>query len=893
MFLPVPHENLFGFADACVAPPFRGQTTLGAGMISRFAVRTFAIVFAITFVAGVQATYGQAVPQLLPYQTSVVAGGGTTPIAAGASCPVSGKTSLDAYGDGCLATEVQLNAPKYVTEDSAGNIYFSDYGNALIRRVDAVTGIITAVAGGGALALPSATVSDAGLACPSNAANVATDFQGDGCLATDVKLSKPTGVAVSPLTGDVVFADAGLYTVRGISKATGQIYNVAGAVTGVTKPTYGYIANNPTLTPAAVINAATASALDAPYGLHFDSVGNLYIAEEYKDAILVVNTSSATTTVTGVSIPAGTIAKVAGYKSATYGAYCPNGVTGTTGCGYGLWVTGVGASANSSFLDNPYDVTTDPSGNVYIANEYAAAIGQVSTAGILNTYAGTQASASITIQRGPATLPFGTPFGIASDSYGNIYMPDSVTGWIWRVDAVGKYMYVLAGAGPLCSTNVDKYGDGCPASGTIFPTGTLKPTAAAPTYASTPGLSGLFVDASGTLLVGNTVGNLVHKITTNANFGTIQNTSPVQNIEIHFGAGDSAPSASAYALTTNPTNFLLGTPACTLNSDTTSDCIVPVTANTAIATTSGPFSSNLHVVSQMGLTNDFTLSGNLLLQQVSSTTALTVSSTNTNPVAPVTLTASVTPSAGATGTITFMSSGAPIGTPQPLVNGGASIQYTFPLGTYSVTADYSGNPNLYSSDSTVTTITSVIPVFNITPNTTSMTVAQGQFGLNSFAITTAGSYTGTVTFACSNLPANTSCSFSPSSLVVGGAGVNSNTVSLNIVTGATNQASLVKPTNSGPGYRMLLACLMPGAAGIVLLGFGRKKRSRLPIGVLLIGIVLLVAGFSGCASNQPRAAVTPAGTYTVMVTATGTPNVLSTSTNIVQTSSLTLTVTSY
>jgi hypothetical protein len=533
-------------------------------------------------------------------------------------------------------------------------------------------------------------------------------------------------------------------------------------------------------------------------------------------------------------------------------------------------------------------------GNVYIANEFNAAIGQVTSAGILSTYAGTQASATITNQRGLAnSFPFGTPFGVASDSYGNIYMPDSVTGWIWRVDAVGKYMYVLAGAGPLCSTNVDKYGDGCPASGTFFPTGTLKPTAAAPTYASTPGLSGLFVDASGTLLVGNTVGNLVHKITTNANFGTIQNTSPIQNIEIHFGAGDSAPSASAYTLTTNPTNFLLGTPACTLNSDTTSDCIVPVTANTAIATTSGPFSSNLHVVSQMGLTSDFTLSGILLLEQVASTTALTVSSTNTNPVAPVTLTATVTPSAGATGMITFMSNGAPIGTPQPLVNGSASIQYTFPLGTYNVTADYSGNPNLYSSDSTVTTITSVTPVFNITPNTTSMTVAQGQYGLNSFVITTAGGYTGTVSFACSGLPANASCSFSPSSLVVGGAGVNSNTVSLNIVTGATNQASLVKPTISGPGYRMLLACLMPGAAGIMLLGFGRRKRTRLSVGVLLIGIVLLVAGFSGCASNQTKAAATPTGTYTVMVTATGTPNVLSTSTNIVQTSSLTLTVTGY
>jgi len=854
-------------------------------MISRFAVRTFASVLAITFAAGVQALHGQAAPQLLPYQTSVVAGGGTTALIAGAACPVSGKTSLDAYGDGCLATEVQLNAPKYVTEDAAGNVYFSDYSNLLIRRVDAVTGVITAVAGGGTLALPSA----AGTACPSNGSVTATDFQGDGCLATDVKLVKPTGVAVSPLTGDLVFADAGTYTVRGISSKTGAIYNVAGSVSAA-KATYGYIAN----TASATFNAATASALDAPYGLHFDAVGNLYIAEEYKDAILVVNTSAATTTVANVSIPAGTIAKIAGFKSATYGAYCPNGTTGTTGCGYGSWVTG--SSANSSLNDAPYDVTSDASGNVYFANEYAAAIGQITSAGILNTYAGTQASAAITNQRGAATsFPFGTPFGIASDSYGNIYIPDSVTGWIWRVDAVGGNMYVLAGAGPVCASSKDAYGDGCPAGQTKFPNGTLKPAApATPTYASTPGLSGLFVDASGTLLIGDTVANLVHKMTTNTNFGTIAPNDPTQNIEIHFGAGDAAAS---YNLTTNSSFFTLGTATCTYNTgDTTTDCVLPVTANPpASAAGAAGFSSNLRVTSNLGKVGNFTLSGVLSLTLAPSNTVLTLSASSTNPVTPITLTATVGPSSSiSTGdTVTFFSNGVPIGTPQTLVNGSASMQYTFPVGTYSLTAQYSGGYYLEDSTSTATTLTSVIPVFNITPTTPSMTVAQGQYGIDSFSITTIGSYTGTVNFACSGLPANTSCSFSPTSLAVGGTGVNSNTVSLNIITGASTTAALAKPAIPGTGssYRMLLACLLPGAAGIVLLGFGRNKRTRLSASLLLMGMLVVVAGFSGCAGNPPKATPTPAGTYTVTVTATGTPNVVSTSTNIVQTSSLTLTVT--
>jgi hypothetical protein len=196
------------------------------------------------------------------------------------------------------------------------------------------------------------------------------------------------------------------------------------------------------------------------------------------------------------------------------------------------------------------------------------------------------------------------------------------------------------------------------------------------------------------------------------------------------------------------------------------------------------------------------------------------------------------------------------------------------------------------STSTALTITSSNPVFTVTPNATSSSIAQGQTALFGLNVSTVGGYSGTVTFACSGLPANASCSFSPGSLSVGGTGSSNSTVSLNIVTGATNHASLTKPQLPGAGHRMLpLFCLLPGAAGLVLLGFGRGKRTRLPAGLLTIGMVLIAAGFSGCAYNQPATTPTPAGSYTVTVTATGTPNVVSTSTNIVQTSQLSLTVT--
>ena len=85
--------------------------------------------------------------------------------------------------------------------DSAGNIFIADTGNNAIRRVDAVTGIITTVAGG-------------------NGAG----YSGDGGSATAAKLSGPYGVSVDA-SGDIFIADTTNNVVREVT---------AGAVGGIT-----------------------------------------------------------------------------------------------------------------------------------------------------------------------------------------------------------------------------------------------------------------------------------------------------------------------------------------------------------------------------------------------------------------------------------------------------------------------------------------------------------------------------------------------------------------------------------------------------------------------------------------------------------------------------------
>ncbi len=52
-------------------------------------------------------------------------------------------------GDGGLATSAALFDPRAAVVDSSGNIYFTDSQDNRIRRIDAVTKIITTIAGNG------------------------------------------------------------------------------------------------------------------------------------------------------------------------------------------------------------------------------------------------------------------------------------------------------------------------------------------------------------------------------------------------------------------------------------------------------------------------------------------------------------------------------------------------------------------------------------------------------------------------------------------------------------------------------------------------------------------------------------------------------------------------
>lgn len=170
---------------------------------------------------------------------------------------VAGNGTAAFAGDGALATAASLNSPSGVALDAAGNLYIADSANNRIRRVDAVSGIITTVAGTGA-----------------------AGFNGDGIAATSASLDYPITVALNS-SGNLLVADSQNYRTRMIDMTSGLIWTLAG--TGF--PTNGCCGNGDG-------GPATKAPLDYPAGLAVLPTGPLFISELQGDRVREISLPS-------------------------------------------------------------------------------------------------------------------------------------------------------------------------------------------------------------------------------------------------------------------------------------------------------------------------------------------------------------------------------------------------------------------------------------------------------------------------------------------------------------------------------------------------------------------------------------------------------------------------
>jgi sugar lactone lactonase YvrE len=302
-------------------------------------------------------------------------------------------------GDGGPGTSAALNAPSSIAFDSGQNLYIADSWNNRIRKLPA-TDTISTFAGSGftgysgdsgpatnaTLNLPGAVSADANrnIFIADSFNNVVREVDVAGTITT--------------LTGSNVLVDP----VALATDSSGNVY--AGDVTCVVwkitpNGSTSIVAGNGQCGPGQDGVPATQSALNLPYGLAFDSSGNLYIADTFNNRIRIVDSQGIINTMAG------------------------NGT-----CGF----SGDGGLATSAMLCSPFGIAVDSKHNLYIADTYNLRVRTVNTSGIIQTIAGSGSSG----YNGNGLLALQTnmqPTSIVLGPTGAVYFVDAASYRVRRI----------------------------------------------------------------------------------------------------------------------------------------------------------------------------------------------------------------------------------------------------------------------------------------------------------------------------------------------------------------------------------------------------------------------------------------------------------------------------
>ncbi|MBK35014.1 MAG: hypothetical protein CME26_05720 [Gemmatimonadetes bacterium] len=291
---------------------------------------------------------------------------------------VAGTGNAGFNGDGGPATEADLQLPRAVAIDSTGTIYVADSGNNRLRVVDP-TGTITLFAGTGS---------------GGGAGSDGTDGP-----ALDAPIANPLGLALLP-DGSVLVSEFGNQKVRRIeSEGSRIIRNFAGR---------GVAAFGGDGGPATLAN------LQSPAGITIDTVGNVYIAEQFNFRVRRVDTDGLINTIAG---------------------------------SFGVGFSGDGFPATAASLDQPTGVAIDTAGAVYVADQANHRIRRIGPDGIIATFAGTGEN-GFSGDGGPAIFAqLSNPRDVIIDRGNRLYVSDSGNDRVRVIDLATRVIQSVAGSG--------------------------------------------------------------------------------------------------------------------------------------------------------------------------------------------------------------------------------------------------------------------------------------------------------------------------------------------------------------------------------------------------------------------------------------------------------------
>jgi hypothetical protein len=283
------------------------------------------------------------------------------------------------------------------------------------------------------------------------AGNGLPGLSGDGGLATLARLTNPAGVLIDP-TGNVFIGDSGNARVRkvnfsgiistaaaGTSGATGMAMDSKGNlyIAGQLAHAVFGMAPNGSLTQMFGSGIRTGSidgeggdprddlgdgkhafecTLNFPTDVALDAAGNRYIADKNNHRVRMVDKET------------GIITTIAG-----------TGVAGSTGDG---------GQAKSAQLNLPSGIAFDSAGNLYIAENGGNRVRKVTPGGIISTVAG-NGTYGFSGDGGAATsAKLASPFGVAIDGSGNLYIADANNHRIRKVDGSGVITTIAGNGSP-------------------------------------------------------------------------------------------------------------------------------------------------------------------------------------------------------------------------------------------------------------------------------------------------------------------------------------------------------------------------------------------------------------------------------------------------------------
>lgn len=269
---------------------------------------------------------------------------------------------------------------------------------------------------------------------------------------------------------------------------------------------------------------------------------------------------------------------------------------------------------------------------------------------------------------------------------------------------------------------------------------------------------------------------------------------------------------------------------------------------------------------------------------INTTTSVSSSANPSTSGQAVTFTATVTAPAGSTpsptGSVTFLDGTTTLGATALTPSGSAGFSTSaLSAGTHQITAQYSGDTTYAGSTSAAlaqVVNAAAVPGFSLSVSPATITVTPGQSGTVTLKVTPDNGFNQAVSFACSGLPSEAACSFSPVTVTPNGTAASSTTMTITTTAASTSRNSSPWPF-AGGGTVLALG----------LLFFRRKKRlPALLCLTLLLGISGMAIGCGGGATKPPGNTGTPAGTSTVTVIASSGSGASA----ITQTAALTLTV---